>query len=40
MTQERVNEFADVTEDHNFIHVDPERARRTRRSAGRSRTAT
>jgi acyl dehydratase len=29
MTQERVNEFADVTEDHNFIHVDPERARET-----------
>ena len=27
MTQERVNEFADVTEDHNYIHVDPERAR-------------
>ena len=26
MTQERVNEFADVTEDHNFIHVDPQRA--------------
>jgi acyl dehydratase len=29
MTQERVNEFADVTEDHNFIHVDPERAKNT-----------
>jgi acyl dehydratase len=29
MTQERVNEFADVTDDHNFIHVDPERARQT-----------
>ena len=27
MTQQRVNEFADVTEDHNFIHVDPERAK-------------
>ena len=26
MTQARVNEFADVTEDHNYIHVDPERA--------------
>ena len=26
MTQERVDEFADVTEDHNYIHVDPERA--------------
>jgi acyl dehydratase len=29
MTQERVDEFADVTEDHNFIHVDPERAAAT-----------
>jgi acyl dehydratase len=29
MTQDRVNQFADVTNDHNFIHVDPERARRT-----------
>ena len=27
MTQARVNEFADVTEDHNYIHVDPERAK-------------
>jgi acyl dehydratase len=27
MTQERVDAFADVTEDHNYIHVDPERAR-------------
>jgi acyl dehydratase len=26
MTQERVDAFADVTEDHNYIHVDPERA--------------
>ncbi|HUB05322.1 MAG TPA: MaoC family dehydratase [Solirubrobacteraceae bacterium] len=29
MAQERVDQFADVTEDHNFIHVDPERARDT-----------
>ena len=29
MTQDRVNQFADVTNDHNFIHVDPERARHT-----------
>jgi acyl dehydratase len=28
MTQDRVNQFADVTDDHNFIHVDPERAKR------------
>jgi acyl dehydratase len=27
MTQDRVDEFADVTEDHNYIHVDPERAK-------------
>jgi len=26
--QQRINEFADATEDHQFIHVDPERARR------------
>ncbi len=29
MTQDRVNQFADVTDDHNFIHVDPEGARQT-----------
>lgn len=29
MPQERVDQFADVTEDHNFIHVDAERARET-----------
>lgn len=29
MTQEQVNGFADLTGDHNFIHVDPERARAT-----------
>jgi acyl dehydratase len=27
MTQERVNQFADVTDDHQYIHVDPERAK-------------
>ena len=26
VTQERVNQFADVTEDHQWIHSDPERA--------------
>lgn len=29
MTQDVVNQFAVVTNDHNYIHVDPERARRT-----------
>jgi acyl dehydratase len=28
MTQERINLFADATDDHQWIHVDPERARR------------
>jgi len=28
ITQERVNAFADVTDDHQFIHVDPEAAAR------------
>jgi acyl dehydratase len=29
MTQERVNSFADATNDHNFIHVDVEKAKAT-----------
>ena len=29
ITQERVNAFAEVTEDHQYIHVDPERAAKT-----------
>lgn len=29
ITQERVNAFADVTGDHQYIHVDPERAKQT-----------
>ncbi len=29
MTQDEVDRFADLTGDHNFIHVDPERAART-----------
>ncbi|MBV9799726.1 MAG: MaoC family dehydratase [Solirubrobacterales bacterium] len=29
MTQERVNQFADATDDHQFIHVDLERAKST-----------
>ena len=39
MEQDRVNLFADATDDHQFIHVDPEAAKR-RRSAARSPTAT
>lgn len=27
LTQERVNRFADATDDHQWIHVDPERAK-------------
>jgi acyl dehydratase len=29
VTQEAINEFAEVTGDHNWIHVDPERAAQT-----------
>ena len=29
ITQERVNQFADATNDHQFIHVDPEAASKT-----------
>ena len=29
ITQEQVNAFADLTGDHQYIHVDPERARKT-----------
>lgn len=29
ITQERVNQFADATNDHQFIHVDPEKAEET-----------
>ena len=29
MTQEMVNDFADVTHDHQFIHIDPEAAKAT-----------
>lgn len=29
ISQERINQFADVTEDHQFIHVDPEAAKAT-----------
>ena len=29
VTQERIDRFADVTEDHQFIHIDPKRASET-----------
>ena len=29
MTQEKIQAFADVTDDHNFIHVDPDMAAQT-----------
>ena len=29
ITQERVNQFADATNDHQFIHIDPEKAAMT-----------
>jgi acyl dehydratase len=29
ITQERINQFADATGDHQYIHVDPERAAKT-----------
>ena len=29
LTQERINNFADTTLDHQFIHIDPERAAQT-----------
>lgn len=29
ITQDRINKFADVTEDHQFIHIDPARAAKT-----------
>lgn len=29
MTQERINDFADATLDHQFIHLDPEKAAQT-----------
>ena len=27
--QQRINDFADVTQDHQFIHVDPEKAKQS-----------
>ena len=40
VTQEQVNLFAEATGDHQWIHVDVERASRRAPSAARSPTAT
>ncbi len=41
ITQERVNLFADATEDHQWIHVDPDRAvHRLRPDPGYARHAS
>ena len=40
ITQDRVNRFADATGDHQWIHVDVERATKESPSAGPSPTAT
>ena len=37
VTQDRVNVFADATDDHQWIHVDPERAANGRHVAARHR---
>ena len=39
VTQERINAFADATGDHQWIHVDVERAKSESPSAARLRTA-
>ena len=40
VTQERINRFADATGDHQWIHVDVERAKTACRAARRSPTAS
>ncbi len=40
VTQERVNQFAEATGDHQWIHVDPERATRESPFGGPSPTVT
>ena len=40
VTQAGIDAFADATSDHQWIHVDPERARRHAVRAGPSPTAT
>jgi hypothetical protein len=40
VTQDKINHFADVTGDHQWIHVDIERANARVRSKDRSRTAS
>jgi len=40
VTQERIRQFAEATEDRQWIHVDPERAGVNHRTEPRSRTAS
>ena len=40
VTQDQINQFADVTHDHQFIHTDPERSRRESRSERARRRRT
>ena len=40
ITQDRVNRFADATDDHQWIHVDPERAEGRPVRRRRSRTGS
>ena len=40
MDQQRIDQFAECTEDHQWIHTDIERAKRDSPSAPRSLTAT
>jgi len=40
ITQDMINRFAELTGDHQWIHLDVERAKREARSAARSRTAS
>ena len=40
VTQDQINQFADVTHDHQFIHTDPSGPRPRPRSAGPSPTGS
>ena len=40
VTQEEINKFADATHDHQWIHIDVERAKKELPLVGRSRMGT